>query len=137
MTYTPTTWRAGDTITSARLNRMEQGIAAGGGVLLVEMECTKDENQEITGAVLQEYTENIVNAFLGGSTVIAYMDLSEMDDEAPSGTGYAKMSTLMDALEELGCYVIVFSENGIIGQFYGIPGEYPTTESQNMQPIQA
>ena len=27
MSYTPTNWKAGDTVTSAKLNKMEQGIA--------------------------------------------------------------------------------------------------------------
>ena len=27
MSYTPTTWKAGDTVTSAKLNKLEQGIA--------------------------------------------------------------------------------------------------------------
>ena len=30
MSYEPTEWKAGDTITSAKLNKIEQGIAAGG-----------------------------------------------------------------------------------------------------------
>lgn len=44
MSYTPTTWATGDTVTAALLNKMEQGISAassgggggsGGGVLVV------------------------------------------------------------------------------------------------------
>lgn len=36
MSYEPTNWKAGDTVTSAKLNKLEQGVAsAGGGVLLV------------------------------------------------------------------------------------------------------
>jgi hypothetical protein len=38
MSYTPNTWQTGDTITAAKLNNMEQGIAnagGGGGVLFV------------------------------------------------------------------------------------------------------
>ena len=36
MSYEPTTWKSGDTVTSAKLNKMEQGIAnAGGGGALV------------------------------------------------------------------------------------------------------
>ena len=31
MAYTPTEWSTGDTITAALLNKMENGIAAGGG----------------------------------------------------------------------------------------------------------
>lgn len=30
MAYEPTTWQAGDTVTSAKLNKIEQGIAKGG-----------------------------------------------------------------------------------------------------------
>lgn len=38
MSYTPTTWAAGDTVTAAKLNKLEQGVAAGGGVLVVHEE---------------------------------------------------------------------------------------------------
>ncbi len=40
MSYEPTTWKDGDLVTSAKLNKIEQGIAAGGGVLVVH---TNDE----------------------------------------------------------------------------------------------
>lgn len=46
MAYEPTTWQAGDTITSARLNKMEQGIAEGGGVLMVELAYEEDEESD-------------------------------------------------------------------------------------------
>lgn len=35
MSYEPTQWSAGDTVTSAKLNKIEQGIAANGEILLV------------------------------------------------------------------------------------------------------
>ena len=35
MSYEPTTWKAGDTVTSAKLNKMEQGIANGGGTFVI------------------------------------------------------------------------------------------------------
>ncbi len=35
MSYTPTNWKAGDTVTSAKLNKMEQGIANGGEIQVV------------------------------------------------------------------------------------------------------
>lgn len=37
MSYTPTNWKAGDIVTSAKLNKMEQGIAAGGGIKIVHL----------------------------------------------------------------------------------------------------
>lgn len=37
MSYTPTEWKSGDTVTSAKLNKIEQGIAAGGGILIAHI----------------------------------------------------------------------------------------------------
>lgn len=35
MSYEPTNWKSGDVVTSAKLNKMEQGIANAGGALVV------------------------------------------------------------------------------------------------------
>lgn len=45
MGYTPTTWNTGDTITASALNKMEQGIADGGGgaVIVTETSDTLDK----------------------------------------------------------------------------------------------
>lgn len=55
MSYTPTTWTTGDTITATKLNKIEQGIAdAGGGVsgLVVDTADTLDKTyNEIMGMV--------------------------------------------------------------------------------------
>lgn len=40
MSYVKQTWQTGDTVTSAKLNHMEDGIAAGGGVLVVGLDTT-------------------------------------------------------------------------------------------------
>lgn len=39
MSYTPTNWSAGDTVTSAKLNKMEQGIANAGGANILVAHC--------------------------------------------------------------------------------------------------
>lgn len=56
MSYTPTTWAAGDTVTAAKLNKLEQGVAAG-GVLVVHIDeeyTTLDKTwQEIHDALAQ------------------------------------------------------------------------------------
>ena len=45
MAYEPTNWQAGDTITSARLNKLEQGVADGGsGVFVVEAEISETDD---------------------------------------------------------------------------------------------
>lgn len=46
MSYEPTQWSAGDTVTSAKLNKMEQGIAANGGILIVHV--IENENNPTT-----------------------------------------------------------------------------------------
>ena len=43
MSYTPTTWKAGDTVTSAKLNKLEQGVAAGGGMTMFEITIIENE----------------------------------------------------------------------------------------------
>ena len=43
MSYEPTTWKDGDLVTSAKLNKMEQGIATSGGILVVH----EDENNRL------------------------------------------------------------------------------------------
>ena len=40
MAYEPTNWQAGDIVTSAKLNKLEQGVANSGGILVVH----EDEN---------------------------------------------------------------------------------------------
>ena len=40
MAYEPTQWRSGDTITSERLNKMEQGIAGSGDVYVLHTTVT-------------------------------------------------------------------------------------------------
>lgn len=47
MAYTPTVWQAGDTVTAAKLNKMEQGIASGGGVYVVNITTVGDNTQQL------------------------------------------------------------------------------------------
>ena len=35
MSYEPTQWKDGDLVTSAKLNKLEQGVANGGGIMVV------------------------------------------------------------------------------------------------------
>lgn len=51
MSYTPTTWQTGDTITAAGLNKMEQGIANAGVLAVTDNNRTLDKTwQEIHDA---------------------------------------------------------------------------------------
>ena len=52
MAYEPTQWRSGDTITSERLNKMEQGIAGSGDVYVLHTTMTitqaETDGEEVT-----------------------------------------------------------------------------------------
>lgn len=54
MSYTPTQWKDGDLVTSAKLNKMEQGIAAGGGVLIVNITQENDSELPVLDKTWQE-----------------------------------------------------------------------------------
>lgn len=59
MSYTPTTWVTGDTITTTKLNKIEQGIAgAGGGVsgLCTDTNGTLDKSYNEIVAIIEQGT---------------------------------------------------------------------------------
>lgn len=47
MSYLPTTWVTGDTITAEKLNKIEQGIAGAGGCLVVNATFNKTKTEEV------------------------------------------------------------------------------------------
>lgn len=68
MSYEPTTWLNGDTITAQKLNKMEQGIAAGSGALFIN--CTGGQGDPLfigTGAHLDISWLDIYNALKSGT----------------------------------------------------------------------
>ena len=61
MSYTPTTWTTGDTITASAMNKIEQGIANGGSGALI---CNTSYNGNTY--VLDKTTKEIYDALLAG-----------------------------------------------------------------------
>ena len=56
MPYEPTNWKSGDVVTSAKLNKIEAGIASGGVLVVTDTEGTLDKTwQEIHDAVFVVY----------------------------------------------------------------------------------
>lgn len=58
MTYEPTTWKSGDVVTSAKLNKLENGVAAAGGMFVmhetvVEGTATLDANYNQVSAAIE------------------------------------------------------------------------------------
>ena len=56
MAYEPTQWRSGDTITSERLNKMEQGIAGSGDVYVLHTTRTEVPAENDGGETTTTYS---------------------------------------------------------------------------------
>ena len=82
MAYEPTNWKAGDTVTSAKLNKIEQGIAGGANILIIN-EVPEDDLlvldktwQEINNAEIAF----VIQPFQLGKRITAVTEVSHYDD---------------------------------------------------------
>ena len=62
MSYTPTTWKAGDTVTSEKLNKLEQGVASNGALIV-------QANREGYVETLDYTWKEIYDAALAGCSI--------------------------------------------------------------------
>lgn len=80
MSYTPHEWSTGETITAAKLNALENGVAAGGGSLV----CICEYNDDLGEFALDKTVREIYDAYIDGTPVfVRYID----GTLGPSGTG--------------------------------------------------
>ena len=84
MSYTKQTWSTGDTVTAAKLNHMEDGIAeagggsSGGGAFVVNVTVQYDFDEHgYTVSSCDKNAEEIVTAVNGGSIVFAIVSNPE------------------------------------------------------------
>ncbi len=89
MSYEPTNWKSGDVVTSAKLNKLEQGVANAGGVLIVS------STQE---GVLNKTWQEIHDAMLTSLVAIVMSN------------GNAVMTMLVTGVEVSGSYKVVAGE---------------------------
>ncbi len=75
MSYTPTAWKTGDVVTSAKLNKLEQGVASAGGNLAV------GHTEEGITTTLDKTGQEILDAIQAGKTVVLVFDYFESDGE--------------------------------------------------------
>ena len=74
MSYTPTTWATGDTVTATKMNKIEQGIAASGvDPLIVGLK----ETPTIGVAQLDKTFGEIYTAYASGRPVVLILDRSD------------------------------------------------------------
>lgn len=105
MSYEPHEWVAGETVTPSKLNNIEQGIANGGGALLVETTINNDETytcnktfQEIydamnEGKVVYIYENNTIQ-------IVFYIDSGDYYFETRNGIFSASSSSDYPTLQD-------------------------------------
>lgn len=69
MSYTPTEWQTGDTITAEKLNNMEQGIV--GAVASFNIEFFRDPEEGISRIILFASPAELQAAYQAGAVIIA------------------------------------------------------------------
>ena len=75
MSYTPTEWATGDTITAEKLNKLEQGVAAGS--LIVHVTATVDEGANLYSLVTP-YSD-ILAAIEAGTIPLMMIEVEGME----------------------------------------------------------
>lgn len=100
MSYTPTEWQTGDTITAAGLNKMERGIA--GAVASFSIEFFRDPEEGISRIILFASPAELQAAYQAGAVIIASGALTDL--------GVAEMCVL---------YFSYASEDFSSANFYG------------------
>lgn len=86
MAYEPTNWKTGDVVTSAKLNKIEQGIASGGGM----MQCVIKEEPDTGDLVADKPFADVYNAIFSGETVQIYIDGNPALSPLVGGDGTAQ-----------------------------------------------
>jgi len=90
--YEPTSWKSGDVVTSAKLNKLEQGVAAAGGnlfVVNVTAEWVPDQEAPDDGwytYIADKTPQEIENAYNDGAIIVVdagngmYIPIDEDED---------------------------------------------------------
>lgn len=87
MSYEPTEWKAGDTVTSAKLNKIEQGIITANSkgfiVTYNDNELTDKTWQEIYDAILNGQTIYLKDTRNNNIDIMSFQRIKHDDDDSP------------------------------------------------------
>ena len=105
MSYTPTTWATGDTITASAMNKIENGIAnAGGGGgfdLVIKMSTTSPQSYSTFEVVSGDTAANLYDKLLDGTPltimILGYISSAGYVTTAP-WIGYAHTTSVPDTI---------------------------------------
>ena len=86
MSYTPTTWASGDVVTAAKLNKLEQGLAnGGGGSFIVTFTWNSTNNKFVANKTWAELDA----AITGGMTAVFVFPISAWQGGSEPCTMYS------------------------------------------------
>ncbi len=93
MSYEPTTWETGDTITANKLNKMENGIADANDLapLLVTVTVTTEDNTTYHTA---NKTFNEVNTAFSAGRMVVFTEIREYTDDGYTVTTVAPITEI-------------------------------------------
>ena len=80
MSYEPTNWKAGDTITSAKLNKIEQGVANGIWIIPVIIEYDENENHYVAQLGNGNITFQVLEDAMRNGTLVILSEQEEDND---------------------------------------------------------
>ena len=132
MSYTPTNWKAGDTVTSAKLNKMEQGIADAGGANILVANCTLDSSntsEGISGEVRSAASATIpsLDKTLGEILNADFVVVKIQDN----GLIYGFIGAIMYSEEDQIYGIVVFVGTRRINFIAQNESDYPTLDTNN------
>ena len=107
MSYVKQTWATGDTVTSAKLNHMEDGIASGGGMLIVTLAEEVWENCDGLGGEGRIYTfshtwQEMKDAFDAHTPIFLYYP----DPMSGTPMSVTMMSTVTAVYEDSSMFIV-------------------------------
>lgn len=121
MAYEPTEWKKGDVVTSEKLNKIEGGIAAGVGVLVVGLTIT--DTLEEASATLDKTAGEIIAAVEAGSIVVA-----RASGENSHADWYFSSHAVMQNGEHTGEIAVVFyspDDTDLVAMYAATSDDYP------------
>ena len=118
MSYTPTEWKTGDVVTSAKLNKLEQGVAAS-GVLVVNVTTASDGETKVCDKTAGE----MVAALESGGIIFRTV----LSEDGAGGYQYTPLLSAIGADDET-YYSFVTGFDSVILSFAATSAsEYPVT----------
>lgn len=130
MSYTPTSWNTGDTITASALNKIENGIANAGSAVIVHT--NEGANEADAGGTLDKTFAEIYDALKNGTPVYVKTgnETSGLSSDYACGMGVLPVLAAIKYADTFRVYVSGHRLGVVSGNYYsGVPAVATFTAS--------